>query len=306
MNNKEPFFSIIIPTYNRPTRLQKCLSAVAEMDYPKAKFEVIVVDDGSSAQLDQIAESLNGKLNVRLLKQDNQGPASARNRGTKEANGEILAFTDDDCLPNRQWLRALAESFSVNPDSMIGGKIMNALPENAFSSASQTLVAYLYSYYNDNSKDAAFLTSNNLAVAAERFREFGGFDEAWGRAAAEDREFCDRWRLQGNKMVYEPKAVVNHAHIMRFSNFIGQHFNYGRGAYYFHKTRFRRNHGAVKIEPPSFYLGLVQYPFLKFNRSRAVVISLLIIIAQAANIVGYFWEKFVQFSKHVAGAKEVI
>ena len=77
---------------------------------------------------------------------------------------------------------------------MIGGEILNALPGNSFSSASQALVSYLYFYYNKNSKEAHFFTANNIALSKKCFLAVGGFDQEWGIAAAEDREFCDRWK----------------------------------------------------------------------------------------------------------------
>ncbi len=147
MKNKEPLVSIIIPTRNRPEGLQQCLAAIAGLDYPRDKFEVIVVDDGSSTQLYSVVELFSEKINLFLLKQDHAGPAAARNRGVQQAKGKFLVFTDDDCRPTPGWLAALTDFLSKKPNSMVGGEILNGLPKNLFSSASQTLVSYLYSYY---------------------------------------------------------------------------------------------------------------------------------------------------------------
>ncbi len=292
MKNNRPFVSIIIPSHNRPKCLQQCLAAITELDYARDKFEVIVVDDGSSTQLDPIVDLFSAKINLHLLKQEHAGPAGARNRGVKQAKGEFLVFTDDDCRPTPGWLATLTNFLSIKPDSMIGGEILNALPGNLFSSASQALVSYLYFYYNKNSKEAHFFTANNIALSKKCFLAVGGFDQEWGIAAAEDREFCDRWLLSGYQMTYAPEAVVYHAHSMSLTGFWDQHFNYGRGAYFFHRTRNRRNQDSMKIEPLSFYLNLIRYPFLRFKKVKAVSISGLIALAQAANIVGFFWEQF--------------
>ena len=292
MKNKEPLVSIIIPTRNRPEHLQQCLAAITELDYARDKFEVIVVDDGSSTQLDPIVDLFSTKINLLLLKQDHAGPAAARNRGVQAAKGEHLVFTDDDCRPTPGWLATLTNFLSIKPDSMIGGEILNALPGNLFSSASQALVSYLYFYYNKNSKEAHFFTANNIALSKKCFLAVGGFHQEWGIAAAEDREFCDRWLLSGYQMTYAPEAVIYHAHPMSLTGFWDQQFNYGRGAHFFHRTRNRRNQEPMKFEPLSFYLNLIRYPFLRFKKVKAVSISGLIVLAQAANIVGFFWEQF--------------
>lgn len=292
MKNNKPFVSIIIPSHNRPKCLQQCLAAITELDYARDKFEVIVVDDGSSTQLDPIVDLFSAKINLHLLKQEHAGPARARNRGVKQAKGEFLVFTDDDCRPTPGWLATLMNFLAIKPDSMIGGEILNALPGNSFSSASQALVSYLYFYYNKNSKEAHFFTANNIALSKKCFLAVGGFDQEWGIAAAEDREFCDRWLLSGYQMTYAPEAVIYHAHPMSLTGFWDQQFNYGRGAHFFHRTRNRRNQEPMKFEPLSFYLNLIRYPFRRFKKVKAVSISGLIILAQAANIVGFFWEQF--------------
>ena len=292
MKNNKPFVSIIIPSHNRPKCLQQCLAAITELDYARDKFEVIVVDDGSSTQLDPIVDLFSAKINLHLLKQEHAGPARARNRGVKQAKGEFLAFTDDDCRPTPGWLATLMHFLAIKPDSMIGGKILNALPGNSFSSASQALVSYLYFYYNKNSKEAHFFTANNIALSKKCFLAVGGFDQEWGIAAAEDREFCDRWLLSGYQMTYAPEAVIYHAHPMSLTGFWDQQFNYGRGAHFFHRTRNRRNQEPMKFEPLSFYLNLIRYPFLRFKKLKAASSSGLIVLAQAANVLGFFWEQF--------------
>ena len=292
MKNNRPFVSIVIPSRNRPKRLQQCLAAITGLDYPRDKFEVIVVDDGSSSQLDPIVGLFSEKIKLFLLKQDHAGPAAARNRGVQQAKGEFIIFTDDDCMASSDWLTSLVGFLAKKPDSMIGGEILNALPGNLFSSASQALVSYLYFYYNKNFRAAHCFTANNMALSKKCFLAVGGFDQEWGLAAAEDREFCDRWLFSGYQMTYAPEAVIYHAHSMSLFGFWDQHFNYGRGAHFFHRTRNCRNQDPMKIEPLSFYLNLIRYPFLRFKKVKAVSISGLIVLAQAANIVGFFWEQF--------------
>ncbi|NJM05429.1 glycosyltransferase, partial [Candidatus Gracilibacteria bacterium] len=207
------------------------------------------------------------------------------------ASGEILAFTDDDCAPHPGWLRALATAFARQPTALVGGQIVNVLHTDHCANASQLLVSYLYSYYNAEPDRASFFTSNNIAVPARHFRAIGGFDISYPRAAAEDREFCDRWRLHGFPMVYAADAVVRHAHAMQLRAFWRQHFNYGRGAYQFHRGRARRRQSQIKVEPTSFYIDLLRYPFSQTPGARALPLATLLAVSQAANVLGFFWER---------------
>src|SRR5262245_3238353 len=206
-----PFFSIVIPTYNRPAPLAACLQTCALLDYPRDSFEVIAVDDGGAVSLEGVVARFRGVLSVKLLRQGNAGPAAARNRGVLEAKGEFLAFIDDDCSPAPGWLRALAAQLVESPDCAVGGRTLNVLTHNLYSTASQLLISYLFSYFNGNPRAARFFPSNNLSVRANRFRAIGGFDVTYPRAAAEDRELCDRWLHHGQRMIYAPDAVVYHA-----------------------------------------------------------------------------------------------
>lgn len=293
-----PFFSIIIPTYNRPERLGECLQALAQLNYPRDHFEVIVVDDGSQVPLDSVVATFQSEIELVLLRQANAGPATARNWGAQGAKGEFLAFTDDDCKPAPNWLRVLAARCGEAPGGMIGGHTVNALPDNLYATASQILIDYIYRYYNANPARAYFLTSNNIAVPAERFRAIGGFDTSFPLAAAEDREFCDRWLRCGYPMIYAPEAKVDHAHHLTLSTFWRQHFGYGRGAFSFHKVRSRSLRlepspsviQQIKVEPLSFYFNLLTYPFVQTSSQSPLLLTVLLFLSQLANTVGFFLE----------------
>lgn len=285
------FFSIIIPTYNRPERLKKCLNSIASLDYPCDKFEVIVVDDGSEKALDDVTSGFQNQFSLTLLRQKNAGPASARNNGASQAKGKFLAFTDDDCTLAPDFLKNLELKFSSAPDSMTGGRTINALPKNIYSTASQTLIDYLYQYYNNSERQLSFFASNNFALPANLFQKLGGFDTSFPLAAAEDREFCDRWLNSGYKMTYAPDVVVYHAHELTLSKFWRQHFNYGRGAFCFHKTRAQRQSEKIKVEPLSFYFNLLIYPFSQTSNKFAIPVFGLFFLSQVANISGFYREK---------------
>ena len=290
MRQEQPFFSIVVPTYARPKQLAACLRALALLEYPRDHFEVIVIDDGSETPPEDVVAPLRDRLDVTLLTQPNAGPAAARNTGAAEARGEFLAFTDDDCAPAPDWLQRLAARFAAAPDPMIGGRTLNVLNDNPYSTASQLLIAYLYGYFNADPSQARFFASNNLALSAQRFQTIGGFDATYTRAAAEDRELCDRWLLRGYRMIYAPEVLIYHAHALTFRTFWRQHFTYGKGAFCFHQARARRGQRRIRAEPRWFYPNLLRYPFLQVRGRRALLFAVLLVMSQGAHTVGYLGE----------------
>jgi len=97
---------------------------------------VIVVDDGGETSLEALVARFRDQLGVTLLRQSHAGPAAARNTGAARAAGEFLAFTDDDCPPATDWLKTLAGRFAKDSDCVVGGRTINALPDNPYSKAS--------------------------------------------------------------------------------------------------------------------------------------------------------------------------
>lgn len=281
-------FSVVIPTRNRPEHLRACLAALAAQRYPKDHFDVIVVDDCGTTPTAAVVETFNDELNVQLVTQrQSRGPAAARNAGALCSQRDYLAFTDDDCAPDRDWLSELAQCLTEFPGSAAGGLTVNALTDNIYATASQIQVDYIYQYYNHDRMDAQFLTSNNFAVPAEEFSTIGGFDETFPRAAAEDREFCDRWRHDGRRIIYLPVAIVRHSHHMNFRDFVRQHFNYGHGAYFHH--RIRRQRRAAEPKPLSFYAKLMLAP-RSISEGRFLLV-ILMVVSQFANAIGYYSAK---------------
>ena len=279
-----PRVSVVIPTHGRPAALARCLAALGRQTFAPKDFEVVVVDDGSPVPV----SASSGAVAVRVVRQDRRGPAAARNRGIAEASGTFVAFTDDDCEPAPGWLASLADALSAQPAAGVGGPVVNALPGNACAEASQLLVSFLYDYYNRDGISARFFTSNNLAFARQTLVEAGGFSERYQHAAGEDRELCDRFVSGGGRLVFEPLAVVHHAHHLTFATFLRQHFTYGRGAWGFRRARAARGR-RVEVEPLAFYRELVAYP-VRRHGLWGLRHAALLAWAQAANASGFLWE----------------
>lgn len=281
------FFSIIIPTYNRPEKLKNCLESITKLDYPFDRFEIIIVDDGSPQSLESIISDFQPLINVKLIKQENSGPATARNTGVSQAQGKYIAFIDDDCEVTPSWLSIFADGFQQNPNAILGGYTINKLTKNIYSEASQKLVDYLYRYYNCVPDKAKFFTSNNFVISKVIFEKIGGFNTTFPLAAAEDRELFDRLYNQGYQMIYLKDAQVEHSHYLTLKTFWQQHVNYGKGAKYFHYIKAKKNLTTIKIEPINFYFNLLIYPLESEFEIKNFLISVLFFISQGANFIGF-------------------
>jgi glycosyltransferase involved in cell wall biosynthesis len=284
-------FSVVIPTYNRREALRACLQALSRQQYPRDAFEVVVIDDGGPDSLADLEKSVDGQLLWRFHRQPRAGPATARNLGALHSSGEYLAFTDDDCEPAPDWLVQLEQSLVKHPECLIGGRVVNALPRNSCSTASQQLIDYLYASYTENGAPR-FFASNNFALSRRGFKDAGGFDDSFPLPAAEDRDFCARWTRSGRSMVYTPAAIVHHAHALNVSSFVRQHFRYGRGAYQFRKRTGSRGGEPPRLEPLKFYMDLLSYP-IKQAGHHGIGISVLFVLSQIANAAGFFREALV-------------
>ena len=288
-------FSIVIPTFNRPKELAHCLSGLAQQTLPKSEFEIIIVDDsGTNAQKRQDASDTGipncPDLACRRFYQNHSGPATARNLGASHARGRYLAFTDDDCCPAPGWLESMLGHIQAHPDeTLVGGRVINALSNNRYAAASQGLVDFLCTWFNTGEKQAMLLTSNNFCVPKAAFQHVGGFDTAFKDAGGEDREFCYRWASTGRRSPFAQKAIVYHYHDMTLHKFIRQHIAYGQGAAVLRRRSLAYGYGPIPMEPLSFYLDLLRYPLKNSEGDTPLIEASLFGLSQAANAAGYFF-----------------
>ncbi len=108
MTRHAPAIAVVVPTRDRPAALARCLESLAAQDLSPDAFEILVVDDGSSPPV-TVDATVAARVCVRVLRQECAGPAAARNYGIQQARTTFVAFTDDDCVPDRVWLRTLME-----------------------------------------------------------------------------------------------------------------------------------------------------------------------------------------------------
>jgi len=287
-----PTFSVIIPTYGRPDQLCNCLDTLVDVEQPSDGFEVVVVDDGTPDPLEPQLSPWLDRLQLTVLRQENSGPGPARNLGLTAARGQFIAFTDDDCLIEPGWLRALEAAVHRHPEAMIGGRT-NQQPGDPYSEANQLIFDAVHRFYNESGQGARFFPSNNLAASAELLRQVGGFDPEFFPHASEDRELCDRWRHLGHDLVYVPEAHLIHARPASLRRYWRQHFTYGRGAHHYHRLRAERGSGQL-LDDAVFHRRLpamMREPLRQLPLNKRTVALALLGVWQLANAAGYFKER---------------
>jgi GT2 family glycosyltransferase len=239
--------SVVVPTYNRATTLARCLDGLAAQTY--AEREIIVVDDGGS---ESAAEVVSLFPAMRLVRQTHAGPAAARNRGIEAAAGEIVAFTDDDCLPPSDWLVRLAEGFCRHPEVAGVGGLLLAPKELRKANPLARFEAYVTQVRHAAGEreilggfDCPSGGTNNMAYRREALSAVGGFDESFRYAAGEDADLKLRLAQNGALFLYLPVAVT-HLQSYTWPTFRQQQFIRGKGrAQFDHK--WGRPPGRVRV-----------------------------------------------------------
>ena len=307
MNSALPTVSIVIPSYSRPKDLVRCLESLAmQTDAALEPVEVIVVDDGSPEPLSIQSENWRRYFTLRLIRQGNAGPAIARNHGAKMARGEILVFTDDDCMPTKGWLEALVSEIKSHPEALVGTGTFNGLSDDIMASTSQFILELVYEHFNALPERAYFLASNNMACRREHYLGICGFDENFPRPGAEDRDFCDRWRMSGRTLRLIPHPLLEHRHPQTLGKFLDLHFRYGSGAFLYQAKRRARASGTMK-EDLQFHRSLVQQLWKRlpqqggFIRQTKLLLGLL--LWQIANAAGFFWARGQSLSFTLGGSE---
>lgn len=200
--------SVIIPAYNAENFIDKCLKSLSNQNYPKNKYEIIVVDDGST---DDTVDVVRKFKKVKLIEQKHSGPAAARNLGVKRAKGEIVLFTDSDCIPDKNWIKNMVEPFK---DKKIVGV------SGTYKTLNKDKLAARFAGYEiedrheklKKQESIDFIGTFSAGYKKKIFLKFGGFDESFPIASSEDPDFSFRISKAGLKMIFQPKAFVYHRH----------------------------------------------------------------------------------------------
>ncbi|RMG93268.1 MAG: glycosyltransferase [Chloroflexi bacterium] len=234
-------FSVVIATHNRKDKLRNCLTAVSQQTIPP--IQIIVIDDASTDGTDKIVTTefphiIYHKLATR------SGPAAARNQGIRLAQGDIVAFTDDDCQPPPDWLEQLAAGFARHPE-VVGVSGYQEAPDhllqtNPIARAEQIARYQRWGKAAHQAQTGGYeipgFGTNNVAYKRQILLEMGGFDESFPVAAGEDADL--KWRIteKGHQLLYLPLKVTHYRDYTWRAEWASS-IRRGIGAYWFEVRR---------------------------------------------------------------------
>lgn len=291
-----PFVSVVVPVYNGERTLRDCLEALSIQSYPNDCLEILVVDNNSTDRSQEIALELP---KVQLLSQTKiQNSYVARNMGVEHASGEIVAFTDADCIPAPDWLSQLVAPFQ-DPDVLaVGGIIQDAEPGNLVERfvGEQNLIG---KYLSSPDQFLKPMVTANAAYRKEALISLNGFNDLLYTGADIDLA----WRLQlqyGDCIRFAFRAVVQHRHRSNWISMFRQYRRHGFGevlldALYrnhpgyprtlsYQRRRISRQSLAALKNLRSFLYRMLRHPFQRDN--YYLLQPLLWFVSECGNVWG--------------------
>lgn len=294
--------SIIIPTYNRD--LKGTLNSIKAQTYPKSNFEILIVDDGSETSASHlIKEYLGYGLNIIYLRQKRRGPAQARNLGLEKSRGEIICFTDDDCILASDWIEKIFHLHKDNPQVLaLGGetRVKRNILKNIVSQFMANGAMYTKT---PQGKKLIFFPTSNVSLKKRLLGQYK-FDSRIPYAGGEDLEFFWNLYLKGEKFLYSQEVQVLHQRKHSFINFIMQPYIYGKGNFWVQRKHL--NHPALLelkntakllkafLEIPFFSVYIACSIAQKYNMQlkEKQLLFFYLIIYRIMYFCGYLVEKF--------------
>jgi glycosyltransferase involved in cell wall biosynthesis len=222
--------SVIIPAYNAQETIDFCLDSLIKQKDLDIPLEIIIVDDGSTdGTVEHIKyfqrQDLPNNITIRLLQQEkNQGPAAARNRGAKEATGDILLFTDADCVAESDWVKEMLSPFKSEHVSAVKGAYKTKQPELVARLAQAEFDSRYELLARQEKIDVVFTYA--AAIKKSVFWEVGGFDTSFPKADNEDTDLSYKI-AKNHTIIFNPKAIIYHQHPASLKEYLTKKFSRG-------------------------------------------------------------------------------
>jgi len=220
MNNQFQKVTIIVPVYNAEKTIKECINSILEIDYPKEKLELIFVNNSSTDRTENILNEFKDK--IKILYEKKRGPAAARNKGLLNASGEIIAFTDSDCVVERNWLKNIIKPLKDEQVGIAGGKILARIPYNKIEKFGESIHDHKSAI---NVFKPPYAISMNWASRLSTLKKMNLFNDNFIRC--QDVELSYRIHIAGYKIVYVPEAVVYHRNESTLTDLFMEGYSHG-------------------------------------------------------------------------------
>jgi glycosyltransferase involved in cell wall biosynthesis len=212
--------SVVIPAYNAESTIGQAVEQSFAQAREPLEIEVIVVDDGSKDDTAKVAESAGATV----IRQENAGPAAARNRGWESATGQVICFTDSDCIPVADWLENLLEGFNESQVGAVAGSYEIA---NTNSWLARWVHREIVERHRKMPGFIRAFGSYNLAIPRYVLRATGGFNPTYRQASGEDNDFSYRIIKEGWRIAFRPQAKVAHYHPEKVWKYLLEQYRHG-------------------------------------------------------------------------------
>lgn len=224
-----PKVSVVVPVKNGAAKIRDLLDSLMKVDYDKDKLEIIVVDGCSTDGTQEIVS----KYPVKLVVEKKPGVNAARNTGVKISTGEIIAFTDHDCVVPKDWIKKIVENLQNPEVGCVGGQILRYNDEFLARYADESIIPVMRIFKKKTLLDRIsspiyYPVGCNFAVKREAVEKTGFFDERF-EYGFDELEFAERVCEKGYKILLTPEITVKHKHRSSFSELLKQAFRYGQG-----------------------------------------------------------------------------
>jgi glycosyltransferase involved in cell wall biosynthesis len=271
-------FSVVVPFFNAGRFIERCALALLSQTYPPDRFEILMVDNNSTDRSAHIVRKFD---RISLLRETQQGSYAARNRGIQEARGEIVAFTDPDCVPRDNWLEQIGRAMTEPQTKVVLGDRLFATDTGILGMLAAYESALSARIFTEERVDCYYAHTNNMAVRMSFLKALGCF-RALQRGADSLFMRCAVDQYGHSVVKYVPQAVVRHLEVASVRDYVEKKGIYGQV-----------NQSRELVTPNALPLGVRLELALRANRERrgslAHAVGLLAVLAAGA--IRFEWER---------------
>jgi glycosyltransferase involved in cell wall biosynthesis len=253
--------SIVVPFHNEQRYIARCVEALLSQDYPRDRYEIVLVDNNST---DRSADIVRQYPGVRLLSETTPGSYAARNRGVAATTGDIIAFTDSDCSPDPQWLSTIQRELSASGTQLVLGRARYASESLTLSMLADYETAKAVYVFSSRNGEIYYGYTNNMAVRRSTFDAVGPFEQ-WMRGA--DTIFVCRVAeaFSADAIKYSPPMNIRHLEMTSAWTWLGKKHLYGRSS---RRSRtFARRRPLTREERLTIYKATIETNRYSFPKS---------------------------------------